>query len=341
MKQEIVGIDLFCGCGGLTYGLRKTGIKIVKGIDIDITAKETYVKNNPGSKFLLKDVRNITAGEIMKGVGRKGKKLLLTGCAPCQPFSLHNPYSKYDKRKSLMQCFATLIEKILPEFVLVENVPGFKTHSNPYYPNFIRTLKKNGYHFDEKIINAADYGIPQRRSRYVIIASKLGVIKIPEGTHGKGKQKYKTVGDAIKNFPAIKHGKKSSKIPNHSSCRLSEQNLERLRFTPKNGGSREDWPSRLKLNCHEKHTGHSDVYGRMSWSNVAPTLTCRCTSISNGRFGHPDQNRAISLREAATLQTFPQKYIFYGYDTNSALHVGNAVPVLLAKKLGKTFTKFL
>ena len=339
MKKNIIGIELFCGCGGLTKGLSDAGINVVKGIDIDETAKMTYEENNPKAIFVEEDIRKISAKELMKGVNRRGKHLLLAGCAPCQPFSKHIKNSQHDKRRSLIQCFVNMIEKITPEYILVENVPGFQRKSNRYHTNLIRILKKHRYHFDEKIVNAANYGVPQTRSRYVLLASRHHEIKIPSGVYGNGKREFKTVKDVIRQFPRIKHGTSSKKIPNHSSHKLAEINIERIKLTPKNGGSRKDIPEHMKLKCHKKHGGHSDVYGRMSWDKPAPTLTCKCTSLSNGRFGHPTQNRAISVREAAALQTFPNNYIFYSCETTNAIHIGNAVPVLMAKKLGRVFTK--
>ena len=335
MKKNIIGIELFCGCGGLTKGLGDAGISMIKGIDIDETAKITYEKNNPKAKFVKGDIKKISVKDLMKGVNRRGKYLLLAGCAPCQPFSIHNSNSQNDKRRSLIQHFANLIKTIRPEFILVENVPGFKKN-NVYYTKFINILKKHHYYFDESIIDAAEYGVPQHRKRYVLVGSLQGEINLPKGKYGKEGREYKTVRDAIKKFPKLESGKTHKKIRNHSSRNLSDINLKRIRLTPKNGGSRCDVPEQLKLQCHKKHKGHSDVYGRMCWDKPAPTLTCKCTSISNGRFGHPVQNRAISVREAATLQTFPKNYVFYSTHTNNTQHIGNAVPVLLAKQLGKS-----
>ena len=336
MTSNIICIDLFCGCGGLTKGLRDAGINVVKGVDIDVTAKNTYEKNNPGSIFVEGDLKHITADMLMKGVDRRGKSMLLAGCAPCQPFSKHNPNSNGDKRKSLIRCVGAFVEKILPEYVLIENVPAFGNKSNTYHADFIRVLKKNGYYFDGRIINAANYGIPQKRRRYVLLASRNKAIKIPFGIHGNEERSFQTVRDVIKRFPKIKAGESAPYIKNHVAPKLSETNLARMRRTPKNGGSRRDLPLRMQLKCHQNHSGHTDTYGRMSWDMPAPTLTCRCTSISNGRFGHPEQNRAISVREAAALQTFPDNYVFCSANTRNAAHIGNAVPVLMAKIMGET-----
>ena len=334
MKKNIVAAELFCGCGGLTKGMTDAGIRVVKGIDIDGTAKDTYERNNPGSVFVESDIRKLSVKNLVDGIDRRRCDLLLAGCAPCQPFSKHVADSRYDRRKSLMWRFAYFVEKSRPEYLLVENVPGFWKDCNPYHAKFIRTLKKHGYFFDEGIVDAADYGVPQHRRRYVLIGSKKHPVKIPEGGYGTDEKPFRTVYDAIKKYPVIGAGKAHRKVPNHSARGLSEVNLQRISHTPKNGGSRKDIPDAMRLKCHEGHTGHRDVYGRMRWRRPSPTLTCRCNSLSNGRFGHPAQNRAISIREAASLQTFPDDYVFYSNDTRNAVHVGNAVPVLMAKQLG-------
>jgi DNA (cytosine-5)-methyltransferase 1 len=171
------------------------------------------------------------------------------------------------------------------------------------------------------------------------MASRIGSIKFPEPTHGTGRKRYVTVRDIISKYPPIRAGQKSRLIPNHTSARLTKINLNRIKSIPKDGGTRKNLPKNLSLKCHDNHRGHTDVYGRLAWDKVSPTLTCRCISLSNGRFGHPTQNRALSVREAAALQTFPDDYVFYGEKTKTALHVGNAVPVLLAQKLGSSIVK--
>lgn len=336
-KNDIVAIDLFCGCGGLTKGLTDAGIQVVKGIDIDGSAKDTYEKNNPGSVFVESDIRKLSVEEIMNGVDRMGKKLLLAGCAPCQPFSRMVADSRYDRRKSLIQAFAEFIYKLRPEYLLVENVSGFRKSNNVHRVRFIRTLKKCGYYFDERVINAADYGIPQNRRRYVLLGSNTTPVKIPAGSYGRNRMRWRTVRDTIKKYPRIAAGEHHKSVLNHSAPFLSDVNLARIRSTPSDGGSRDDVPEAMRLKCHTVHSGHNDVYGRMYWDKPSPTLTCKCISFSNGRFGHPEQDRAISVREAASLQTFPDDYIFHSCRTTNALHVGNAVPVLLAKELGKVF----
>ena len=335
MIKDVICVDLFCGCGGLTKGLRDAGIQVLKGIDMDASVMETYERNNPGSTFVKGDVRHIMADSIMDGISRRERFLLLAGCAPCQPFSKHVMGSKRDGRRSLIRSMSALVEKILPEYVMVENVPKFGNSSNAHHAYFIRVLKRNGYCIDEGVVNAADYGVPQMRRRYVMLASRNGKIKIPDSTHGSGAHEYATVKDTIQRFPEIDAGESLPNVVNHTAPRLSKRNVDRVNKIPKDGGSRSDLPHDLWPECHRNHNGHTDTYGRMHWDKPAPTLTCRCTSLSNGRFGHPEHNRAISVREAAALQTFPDDYVFYSYKTANARHIGNAVPVLMAKKIGE------
>ena len=329
---SIACVDLFCGAGGLTRGLLDAGIRVVRGVDTDGTARETYERNNPGSEFMQADIRKVTPSDIIDNVDRGGG-LLLAGCAPCQPFSRHAPKGIADERRSLIECVGSLVERILPDFVLVENVPGFRD-GNQYRTEFLRMLDDNGYRVDDDVVDAKDYGVPQTRMRYVLLASRRGPISIP-----KGGDKHRTVRDAISKFPAIEAGKQDPGMPNHAAPSLSEKLLERLMLTPLNGGSRRHTPRRLWTGCHLNHTGHTDTYGRMRWDAPAPTLTCRCTSLSNGRFGHPEQHRAISVREAAAIQSFGNSYVFYSYMSRNAAHIGNAVPPRLAKALGEAIVR--
>ena len=334
-RKKITAIDLFCGAGGLTRGLSESGIRVAKGIDIDGTAAETYERNNPGATFVNADIRRISPDEIMDGVRLDGADLLIAGCAPCQPFSKHMDGSKRRySRRSLIMCFADIIGALRPEYVLVENVPGFGRSENRYHKEFTRIIRKHGYGYDEKVVNCAEYGVPQSRKRYVLLGATGRDIRIPSGTYGGPGRGFRTVMDAISKYPRISAGESSGRVPNHSAMRLSANNLKRIRFTPRNGGSMGDIPGRMRTRCHKDHPGHTDTYGRMGWHGPSPTLTCRCNSLSNGRFGHPTQNRAISVREAAALQTFPDDYIFHASSTKNATHVGNAVPVAFARRLG-------
>lgn len=341
MMKKIIAVDLFCGAGGLTRGLKDAGIKVKRGFDIDPNLKETYEKNNGTTKFVCKDVSEIKGEEILEGIDRKKCKFLLAGCAPCQPFSAINKSNfEEDGRKLLIMQFARLIEETKPDFIMLENVPGLmRGRGKLIFDKFIEELKIKKYTFDVNVLNAKNYGVPQNRERLILLASRHGKIRIPEPTNGKNKKSYATVREFIAKYPAIEAGVSDKKIPNHTARSIEKINIERLKCVKPDGGSRLDFPKHLVLKCHRKHEGHSDVYGRMKWDDVSPTLTCKCTSISNGRFGHPSQLRAISVREAAALQTFKDNYIFYGTITQTSKWVGNAVPVLFSKQLACAFHK--
>ena len=339
MGKNIVAVDLFCGAGGLTRGLLDAGIQVKKGYDIDEKLKETYEKNNVGVDYHCVDVHEVKGESLLKDLDLENNYFLLAGCAPCQPFSsINKSKNQKDIRKNLLVEFGRLVEETQPDFIIVENVPGLKNNKGKYIlQQFERVLKKLQYHYIYDALNAKDFGVPQKRKRFVLLASKHGNVTLPPPTHGfesPDKKPYVTVRETISKYPPITAGGKSSRVPNHRSSNLSEKNKMRLKQVTKDGGSRADWSKDLELECHKGHHGHTDVYGRMSWDDVAPTLTCRCTSISNGRFGHPTQTRAISVREAAALQTFRDDYIFYAPMTVARKWVGNAVPVKFAKVFG-------
>lgn len=341
MKKGIVAVDLFCGAGGLTRGLKDSGIKVIKGYDFDEKASFTYEKNNRGAKFFFEDIFKVKGKELLEDINRKNNFFLLAGCAPCQPFSLINQSrEEKNKRQNLLLSFGRLIEETNPDFILMENVPGLlHGRGKKILRKFLKTLEKEKYFYDYKILNAMEYGVPQRRKRFILIASKFSQVKIPESTHGttKNKNPFISVEKILKKYPFLKAGHKDNSIQNHEARNLSKLNIERLKLIKKNGGSRKELPRKFILKCHLKHKGHGDVYGRMSFEKVSPTLTCKCTSISNGRFGHPTQNRGISVREAAAIQTFRDNYIFYGNMTENTKWVGNAVPVRFAKVFGEYF----
>lgn len=341
MGKGILAVDLFCGAGGLTRGLSDAGIQVVKGYDFDGKAIQTYENNNQNSKFFQIDVTKLSAKDLIEGIDRNNNFFLLAGCAPCQPFSSinQNEISK-DERKNLVLKFGKLIKETLPDFVFMENVPGLANgKGKTLFNKFLRILSESGYYYDFKVLNVMYYGVPQRRRRLVVIASKHGGVKIPGEASNLSEEKSNIVKlkNILAKYPILNAGEKHPIIPNHEARALSELNLKRLRLTRKNGGSRLDLPKELVLKCHKNHKGHTDVYGRMSLEDVAPTLTCKCTSISNGRFGHPTQDRAISVREAAAIQTFPDDYIFYGNMSENTKWVGNAVPVKFAKVFGDYF----
>lgn len=330
-------IDFFCGGGGMTKGLIDAGIDVIFGLDSNPNCRETY-ENNNNIPYLNRNILNVTAEGLLEEFEELNDvdELLMVGCAPCQPFSILNPKNPNEHISvNLLNEFGRLVEGIHPAHVLIENVPGIKGKGQEILNQFINMLEREGYQYDMRVVNAKKYGVPQNRKRFILIASRLFTPHIPEDTHGDGLLPYVTVYQAIHNYPVLEAGQVDENIPNHRAAGLTEINITRLQATPHNGGSRTDWPQELWLNCHRNFQGHRDVYGRMAWDSVSPTLTVKCFSISNGRFAHPEQNRGISLREAAALQTFPDDYIFYGNLQEIGKQIGNAVPVLLAQVMGE------
>lgn len=333
----ITALDFFCGAGGLTRGLLNAGINVIAGIDVDKRCKETYERNNRPAVFYDADVRQLKYSFIEKLIDGTAKKdLLFAGCAPCQSFSQQRKSSTRRRDATLLIAFGRLVNKFQPGQILIENVPGLiKVKGFSAYRRFLKILKINRYEYDDGIINAKHYGVPQTRRRYVLFAMKGKKPTLPKRLCGSNLKPYETVRRAIYSYPKISAGEEHAGFFNHVAASVSELNLLRLQHTPHNGGERRAWPDQLILDCHKgEYKGHTDVYGRMFWDRPAPTLTAKCNSISNGRYGHPCQNRAISLREAAGLQTFSDDYVFYGSNLHIAKQIGNAVPVRLAEKLG-------
>ena len=337
-------IDLCCGAGGLTNGLRRAGWDVVAGIDVDDAVAPTYRRNNPASRFVHADLRNITDDDVRELVsGVPSRELLLAGCAPCQAFSKQRGRRGTRTRSdaTLLREFGRLVIALRPRAVLMENVPGIAAVPGfSSFRRFLKILHECGYDYNHPVLNARNFGVPQHRRRRVLLAVLDVPAPLPEPVVPNAGARHVTVRNAIAHFPAIDAGEAYPGIFNHQAARLSPLNLQRVKATPADGGSRRDWDQELVLDCHRSEgTGFSDVYGRMWWDRVAPTLTSRCNSLSNGRFGHPEQDRAISLREAAALQTFSDDYEFSGSRNDIARWIGNAVPVTLAEALGGAVMK--
>ena len=341
--------DFFSGCGGASCGFRDAGMDIVFALDFEPDSKRTYQMNFPSTHFELKNIRETPITEVSSIVdAQKPSPVLFCGCAPCQPFTKQNRKQlkqEDDDRKSLLSRFAEFVEVCKPDIVFIENVPGIEEEklSTEPFGGFLQSLRSTGYnHVKYSKVRAMKYGIPQCRCRLVLLASRHGLIELPLETNGPGTDnpKYETVRNWIGNLPPIDAGEEHATVLNHRAAGLSERNLERIRSTAEGGGHR-DWPEQLKLDCHKNTTGYSDVYGRMAWDRPATALTTRCNSYSNGRFGHPDQDRAISIREAACLQTFPLDFRFEGSLASMARQIGNAVPVRLATIIGRHINKHL
>lgn len=341
IKHSVV--DLFCGVGGLSHGFKAEKFKLVGGLDVDKSCKYAYEKNND-APFFAEDL-NVLPSEKIDALFYKNTTKVLVGCAPCQAFSTYSQKYKNNDKWRMLYTFGRIIDDIKPEVISMENVPNLKNYNEGKVLNdFISILKKNEYHVKWKIINSSDYGVPQNRKRLILFASKLGPIKFLKPTH---KNRKVTVKDAIGHLPPIEDGETHITDQIHRARKLSPKNKERIQSTPYGGGWK-DWPEELLLECHKKESGKSfgSVYGRMTWENVAPTMTTQCTGLGNGRFGHPEQDRAISLREAALFQTFPEDYEFFDPKEEISspkveMHIGNAVPVQLGKMIARTIRKHL
>jgi DNA (cytosine-5)-methyltransferase 1 len=336
----ISAVDLFCGVGGLTHGLQRARIPVVAGIDIDPTCRYPFVKNN-GSKFIYKDIGGIPSYDVQE-LFPIGDVRILVGCPPCQPFSnytLKNKNRKYDEKWSLLYAFARIIRSIEPDLISMENVPQIRDKKP--FRNLLRVLERMRYHVWFQNVKCELYGIPQRRTRLVLIASKYGRISLnPPETNPSD---CKTVRDAIGFLEPLECGGCSKTDPLHRAQNLSPLNRERLTQS-KPGGTWKDWNPELVSRCHRKKGGKSfyTIYGRMTWDEPSPTITTQFYNYGSGRFGHPEQLRALSLREGALLQSFPIEYEFIEPGgkllfNNIGKLVGNAVPVVLGEVIGKTF----
>jgi DNA (cytosine-5)-methyltransferase 1 len=339
--MNIKVFDFFSGCGGTSTGFKMAGLDVVFGLDNDPDAAATFRANIEGAAFVEKDIRKVAAGTLAPLLRGRGYKTLFSCCAPCQPFSKQTrTKNAKDSRRSLLLEFGRFVKRWKPDYVFVENVPGLQRVdglAGPL-PEFIALLKKSGYSFDIKVVPALAFGVPQKRERLILMATKIGKLAIPAATHGTSRRPVSTVRDWIGGLPSLRAGTSDPEDPDHRAMALEPINLKRIAATPE-GGGREGWPASLRLDCHRKFDGHTDVYGRLAWDRPAAGLTTRCISYSNGRFGHPTQDRAISVREAACLQTFPRRYKFVGTLESKARQVGNAVPPLMAKAIGRAYAK--
>lgn len=341
---NVTAVDLFCGAGGLTHGLAKAGIPVKAGIDIDASCKYAYEHNND-SQFINKSVKDVS-GEELRALYPQEAIKVLAGCAPCQTFSKHtqkNKQRRKDEKWGLLYQFSRLVSELSPEVVSMENVPGIAKYK--VFLDFVRSLKKSGYHVCWEKVYCPKYGVPQNRRRLILLASKLGDIKLIPTTHDS--DSYRTVQDTIGGLEVLPAGGASANDPLHKSAALSELNLTRIKASVP-GGTWRDWDKDLLAECHTKESGktYSTVYSRMSWDKPAPTITTQFYVFGTGRFGHPTQNRAISLREGAMLQTFPKSYKFFQGATIRSMrelgvHIGNAVPVRLGEVIGESILRHL
>jgi len=325
-SKRVKILDIFCGCGGgslgFAFAVRDTGLECdIVGIDIDRDACLTFQKNRVG-QAIMADAR-FPPIRMHRGLFD-----VIIGCPPCQGFTrMRGKPNPDDPRNRLVSTFLEWIKVIRPRYVMFENVPWI--HGSNYHQCLEKGLKACGYKYDSKILDAAQFGVPQRRKRFVLVASRGWKPKLPETTHASPV----TVREAIGDLPPLGNGMAYQAMPNHRCMRHSKKVLERIKMIPMDGGSRSSLPRELTLPCHWRNKGHSDVYGRLHWDNVAPTLTSGCTNPSKGRFIHPRQNRAITPREAARLQTFSDQFIFHGNFFSVSRQIGNAMPVKFAKHI--------
>ena len=327
----INAVDLFCGAGGLTHGFVMESLNVVAGVDLDSACRSPYEANND-ARFIEKDVAKLTAKEV-KALFGDAAVTVLAGCAPCQPFSTYA--QRYEERRDhkwgLLYEFARLAKSTKPDVITMENVP--RLVNNPVFLDFVEALKRLKYHTWFEVVESAKYGVPQTRKRLVLLASRHGEIKLISPTSPKPR----TVKQAIGKLRPLDAGESAPRDPLHTTATLSDLNMRRIKIS-KPGGTWRDWPQHLVADCHKRSSGktYPGVYGRMEWDKPSPTMTTQCYGFGNGRFGHPEQDRAISLREAAILQSFPRNYKFVEskedvtFKTLGRL-IGNAVPVELAR----------
>jgi len=332
--NALKAVDFFCCSGGVTCGFRMAGINVLAGIDIDGNYKKTYEENNKGSEFIEADIAKYNPEDLAAklNIHPDMDDMVFIGCSPCQYYTtMQTDKTKSSKGRLLLEEFRRFVDFFRPGYLFIENVPGLETKNGSPLSEFKEHLKSLGYVFDDKVVNASDYKVPQNRKRYVLIATRLNdniSVPVPK------RKTQITVRQAIGQLPAIPAGHKNEKADKHWTGRLEPINLRRIQETPHNGGTRLAWKNNkeLQLKCYkEKDHTFTDVYGRMFWDIPSPTITTKFYSISNGRFGHPEQDRALSLKEGAILQSFPLKYRFYSDSmVVTARMIGNAVPPKLA-----------
>jgi len=331
-------IDLFSGCGGLTLGLRRAGFRVVGAVEFERLAAQTYRANHPGVHLWETDIRKLSARQVAKRLRlKRGDLDLLAGCPPCQGFScmrsLNGKRRVRDKRNDLMFEFLRFVRELRPKAVMLENVPGLaKSYRLKHFKAVLRSL---GYAPESEIKNAKHFGVPQRRRRLILLAGLQRKIDFAQES-----RVIRTVGETIRNLP--KAGHSGDRLHDFEENR-SERIRSLIKSIPKDGGSRTDLPARKQLRCHRRCDGFKDVYGRMSWNQVAPTITSGCFNPSKGRFLHPSENRTVTLREAAMLQGLPKTYRFPNCPSKHAvaLLIGNSLPPEFIRRHAVQIRKYL
>ena len=336
--QKPRAIDLFSGCGGLTLGLKQAGFRVIGAVECDTLAVTTYKANHPRVRVWTKDIRTVSVAEIKRKLRlKRGQLDLLAGCPPCQGFSTittrnGNKKRSTDPRNDLVFEFMRFVRGLRPKAIMLENVPGLA--KNWRLRKILAELRRLGYECTTGVLNAADYGVPQRRRRFILMAGRR--MKIEFAREARSRQ---LVRDAIKH---LSKRTRTHALHNYKE-RRSQKVINRIKQIPPNGGSRSALEKKAQLKCHKKSDGFRDVYGRMAWDDVAPTITTGCFNPSKGRFLHPTQHRAITLREAALLQSFPKTYFFSLERGRIAVAemIGNALPPEFIRRHAKNVVRTL
>jgi DNA (cytosine-5)-methyltransferase 1 len=336
-KRPFTAIDLFCGCGGLSQGVKQAGFDVILAVDNSKEAIASYKLNHPEVATLQRDVRSLLASDFKKVLANRDLDIL-AGCPPCQGFSsvrrLNKDRSVRDSRNILLLEFLRIVKITKPKAVMLENVPGLERYF--LFKKFVKGLAKAGYHVDYSVVNVAHYGVPQRRRRFILVGSRLGPIKVkqPNGI-------TRTVWDAIGSLepPKTTSDPLHRIVPKHT-----DKVRDIIKLVPKNGGSWREIPKRYWLECHtKKNVGFNDIYGRLRWDTVSSTITGGCLNPSKGRFLHPTKNRVITPREAALLQSFPRHYRFPTDIPRGILAslIGNALPPRFSRIQSANIAKHL
>jgi DNA (cytosine-5)-methyltransferase 1 len=330
---------LFSGCGGLSRGLKDAGFRVLAAIEIESKARETYTLNHADVPLVGKDICAVSAAQLMRTCGlKRGQLDLVAGCPPCQGFSTlrarNGRAAAPDSRNDLIDEFARLALALRPKMVMMENVPALARYEK--FKNFVKRLEFASYQVVVQVLDVSNFGVPQRRKRLILSASRVGSPRLATAVDPR-----KTVRDAIGN---LRHAGISGDLLHDFPTKYRSARVQTMiEAIPKNGGSRHSLPDSMKLGCHQKTSGFNDVYGRMKWDDVSPTITSGCNNPSKGRFIHPEADRPITLREAALLQGFPADYrfnILHGKES-IALMIGNALPPSFIAAQGRAMAQGL